>query len=117
MVRERWSWRELPVKADEAHFQLRHSSHPEEPAAQWLLVALIGPPANRTFPVQWLLDAAEPAYSKAVRAVRRELDFYLVDKGELDPWNYAKYHCGTMANVYSDVHWSFRNRGKGGKKS
>ena len=40
-------------------------------------------------------------------AVRRELDFYLVELGEKDPFAYARYHCGTAANLYSRVHWSF----------
>ena len=24
-----------------------------------------------------------------------------------DPWSYAIYHCGTAANIYSPVHWSY----------
>jgi hypothetical protein len=41
---------------------------------------------------------------------KEELDFYLVELHERDPWLYAKYHCGTIANVYSSIHWSFFSR-------
>lgn len=37
----------------------------------------------------------------------KELNFYLVEKGEKDPWQYAIYHCGTASNIYSDVHWGY----------
>ncbi len=42
-----------------------------------------------------------------IAAVRKESHFYLVQRGESDPWAYAQYHCGTSANIYSNVHWSF----------
>jgi hypothetical protein len=42
-----------------------------------------------------------------IAATKADLDFFLVEKGESDPWAYALYHCGTSSNVYSSVHWSF----------
>ena len=33
------------------------------------------------------------------------MTYYQAD--EEDPWEYARYHCGTAANIYSTVHWSF----------
>lgn len=50
---------------------------------------------------------ADGGHTEAIDDVRRELDFYLVSKGEPDPWVYAQYHCGTASNVYFNVHWSF----------
>jgi hypothetical protein len=44
--------------------------------------------------------------AEALDAVRRELDFYLVELGEPDRWAYAVYHCGQGANPYSKVYWS-----------
>lgn len=41
-----------------------------------------------------------------LQAVRRELDFYLVEKNEPDPWAYAAYHAEASANIYSDVYWA-----------
>ena len=40
--------------------------------------------------------------------VMSELRYYLLDKGEPDPWNYAQYHCTTAANLYSAVHGHLR---------
>jgi hypothetical protein len=40
-----------------------------------------------------------------INAARKDIDFYLVEKGEANPWAYAKYHCSTAANIYSKVHW------------
>jgi len=40
-----------------------------------------------------------------VNEVTRELNFYLIEKGEDNPWAYAKYHCSTASNIYSSVHW------------
>ena len=54
------------------------------------------------------MDRADPAHREAAEAVAKELDFYLVEKGEVDPWVYAAYHCGTTSNVYSDVHWALQ---------
>jgi hypothetical protein len=59
------------------------------------------------FPVEFLVDSTNEAYSTAVNAVIRELDLYLVEKREPHPWRYARYHCGTAANLYSCIHWSF----------
>ncbi len=42
---------------------------------------------------------------------KTELNFYLVEKGEPDPWAYAKYHCTTASNLYSSVHWSYYPEG------
>jgi len=41
------------------------------------------------------------------KEVRAELDFYFGELGERDPWRYAIYHCSTLANVYSKVHWKY----------
>jgi hypothetical protein len=59
--------------------------------------------------VEFLLDAADSA--EAVDLVRGELNFYLdeIEHPGGDAWSYAIYHCSTMANVYSKVHWSYFN--------
>jgi len=45
-----------------------------------------------------------------VEEVRRELNFFLKEiaqEGNVDPWHYAKYHCSTASNIYSNIHWSY----------
>ncbi len=54
------------------------------------------------FPVQ--LFEGTPTVSDDVG---RELTLYLTKLNERDPWLYARYHCGTAANIYSTIHWTF----------
>ena len=105
--RQRWAWAERPVDVAGDHFELRHGSVEESERDKWRPVARVGPPTKSTFPVEWILDRTDPAHRRVVSAVAKELDFYLVTKGEADPWAYAQYHCGTSANMYSHVHWGF----------
>ena len=42
-----------------------------------------------------------------VLVASKELDFYLIQKREPDPWGYAKYHCRTGANMYSKICWAY----------
>jgi hypothetical protein len=75
-----------------------------------LPVALVGKPAGKLFPVEFLQVAAldQSEYERIKLAVRKELPFYLVEEGEKDPWKYAIYHCDTASNIYSDVHWRIK---------
>ena len=91
-----WSWQEERVDRSLEHLLVYHDSL-DSP------VAAVGPPRGAVFPVEFLRAVDVDDVS---RAVRHKLDYYLVEKGERDPWAYALYHCGTMANAYSDVHWT-----------
>jgi hypothetical protein len=62
--------------------------------------------------VQFLVEPGNPGKADAVSTVAREIQFYLIDLRERNPWAYAQYHCGTCANIYSKVHWSFCEPGK-----
>ena len=60
----------------------------------------MGRPIERVFDVEFIINRATRK-SKMFDEVVAELDFYLLTKGEPDPWLYGQYHCGTAANVYS----------------
>ena len=94
-----WSWQERPVNPGREHLVLSHGDSEDA-------VATVGPPEGRVFPVQFVAPES-PENASMRHDVRRELDYYLVELGEPDPWRYAIYHCGTTANVYSRVHWSY----------
>jgi len=103
-----WHWREGPVDPAGEHIELRYGDASRDGYDHWTPVALIGRPKHRTFPLRWL-SGGDPGI---ISAVQQELDFYLVehpkdfpDTGH--PWEYAIYHCGTGANMYSKVHWSY----------
>ena len=75
------------------------------------VVAVVGPPVESFFAVQFIGDLPDDVLSD----VRRELDYYLVDlprDGEPNPWAYAQYHCGQIGNVYGSVHWGFSPGGE-----
>jgi hypothetical protein len=63
------------------------------------------------FAVEWLVKQDSLAHQAMLADARRELDFYLVEKHEPDPWAYACYHCNTGANMYSRVHWLYFSTG------
>ncbi len=110
-----WSWREGVVDIQKEHIELRYGDAGESDYEQWVPIALIRKPTNRIFPVRWLMSPDKPSYEQLINAARKELDFYLVEKGEANPWEYAIYHCNTSANMYSKVHWSYFPNGKRGK--
>jgi hypothetical protein len=66
-----------------------------------LPVALVAKPVGNLFVVEFLhvpeLDQGE--YERIKRSVTKELTFYLVEKGEKDPWQYAIYHRGTASTT------------------
>jgi hypothetical protein len=108
-----WSWVEGEVTRTDDHLVLSHDDVGPEP------VAFVGPPVAGVFPVEFV--TLDPEVADSVRAdIARELDYYLVEKGEPNPWSYAIYHSGTGANVYGRVHWGVwsaavaQQRGEGG---
>ena len=101
-------WRRGSVDRASDHFELRHGSPNRR------LMALLGHGLPGELVVEFLVGADDGVQSAAVADVRRELDFYLVEKKERDPWAYAQYHCTTAANIYSEVHWSFVAAGQSG---
>lgn len=98
---EAFTWEESQVDRTADHLTLAHDHWDD-------LVAVVGLPNEEgCFPVEFLVRAApsDEQLRRVIDDVKRELDFYLLDVGRPDPWAYAHYHCGTMANVYSKVHW------------
>ena len=106
-----WAWQEREIDLAQEHFELSYGSIKSDPG-QWVTVARVGPPKKGVFGVQFMLDRADPAYDRVINAVVEEVEFYLVNKGEPDPWAYAQYHCSTASNLYSSVHWLYREGSK-----
>lgn len=104
---ERWAWCQQKVDPARDHFELRYGSAEDSDWNAWLSVARVGRPLKKVFSVEFLIDPANSASAPMMGAVVDELDYYLVTKSEPHPWAYARYHCGTAANLYSSVHWLF----------
>jgi len=99
-----WRWIEGIVGREMDHIVLTYRDGPNP-------VALLSPGPSQTFIVEFPVEPTGEDARLKRDAARRELDFYLVELRKPDPWAYAIYHCGTAANAYSDVHWSFFPRG------
>jgi hypothetical protein len=100
-------WQKGKVDRTKEHFELRYGSAWDSDWNGWTPIAVIGRPKRRFVNVEFLVDCAEPENAKAIHDVEEEIQFYLIDKEEPNPWGYAQYHCGTSSNIYSPVHWSF----------
>ena len=97
------NWTEGPINRELPHFALTHDSYPSP-------VAVIGHPAiDGRFAVEFLVprDSDDLALQSVVGDVLREIGFYLDEAGGPNPWEYARYHCGTTSNAYSTVHWGY----------
>jgi hypothetical protein len=94
--------RQGKVNRRKSHFELRFGAEPAP-------IAVIAPPKAGVVNVQFLVDPGDEVISK----VLKEIKHYLLELGEPDPWAYAQYHCGTSANLYSEVQWSFVDTGDG----
>lgn len=71
------------------------------------LVAVVAPARRGRFTVQVLMPDDRPTVSTIIGKAIGEIEFYLYELHERDPWAYAVYHCGTTANAFSDVHWTY----------
>jgi hypothetical protein len=115
-VQPQWHWEDSIVDDGAEHIELRCGEAAKSPYENWRPIARIGSPKEQIFPVEWLIAADSPEHESMIIEARQELDFYLVEKGEPNPWSYAKYHCNTGANIYSRVHWSYFPTGIQGER-
>jgi hypothetical protein len=65
------------------------------------VICNVQPENNDSFVVQF----EDGVYKRIIREAEKELDFYLIELQEPNPWKYAKYHCSTASNLYSMVRW------------
>jgi hypothetical protein len=107
-MEQRAHWHEGAVEAARAHIQI--SWEPKAGDLDGLVVVARVAPGDgpSDFLVQFVIDPNDPRANEAIADVRGELDFYLVEMDEPDPWAYARYHCTTASNIYGQVHWSWR---------
>ena len=72
-------------------------------------MALVAPYSRHGFTVQFLRKArrTEVRANQMLDEVRRELTFYLLDVVGPDSWPFVQYHCETLANRLSSVHWTW----------
>ena len=104
-------WTEGAVDASREHMKLTYGDirKDEDPA----VVACVAREDEETG--TFVVEFVRAVTDEVMEAVRKELDFYLLEVGGYDPWAYAKYHCTTASNIYSKVHWEYYPEGYGEK--
>ena len=82
-----WRWQMAFVDPTREHLELRYGSGDDRDWDDGILVARVGRPVNRVFPVHFVLPDDDRDDAEAREAVRRSLDYYLVELGKPDPWD------------------------------
>ena len=94
---------EGPVSKNEEHIVFTYGSFDtEEPP--FPIVARVSPPRQGVIMLELLVDDSTTRGTEIIAHVRRKVQWLFVEKGEANPWVYAKYHCTTTANAYGNVH-------------
>jgi hypothetical protein len=94
------------VSPDEEHVSLSYGSFDTDDPP-FPPVARVSPPRKGVITLELLVDDSMTRGKKIIADVRRQVHWLFVEKGEANPWGYARYHCTTGANVYSHVHWGW----------
>jgi hypothetical protein len=102
-----WLWITGKVDTSKEHVKILYGDPNKTCWDDFRTVALLSPPVDQTYTVEFLVAPEGPYEVEMINAVKKELDFFLIEKGEENPWAYVEYHCGTAANLYSNVHWAF----------
>jgi bacterioferritin-associated ferredoxin len=101
-----FSWKTGEVDSSGEHIEIKYGDI-DNPIS----VAFLSPPVKRVFTVQFLIE--DNKGNKAIlKSIKVELDFYLLEKGEPNPWVYMKHHCTSAGNMYSKVHWIYWKKGR-----
>jgi hypothetical protein len=111
-----WRWEAGEVDKQEEHIELRYGDAHKTSHEDWTPIARLAKPKDQVFKVEWLVNQESAEHKAMLVDARRDLDFYLVEKEEANPWAYARYHCNTGANMYSPVHWSYFPTGSQGQR-
>lgn len=101
-------WHEGQVDRTHAHLKIRYVPDIEDPETGYLVAVVSTAPNDRSFVVEFLPQSlpATLAPGPIIDEVKREIDFFLIEKREKDPMKYLLYHCTTASNLYSQVQWS-----------
>ena len=102
------AWRLGKVSGDAGCLGVQYGVPAGASQRDWIPIALVAPPVAGVADVEFLVERAHRGFANAVEAVEEELQFYLVEKGEPDPWDYlSRHHVGQLANEYGRVQWGY----------
>jgi hypothetical protein len=101
-------WREGVVECSGGCLGVQFGLPAGSPDRDWIPVALVGPPVTGVVNVEFLVDRGRSVFASAVKSVEKEIQYYLIDKGEADARGYMTgHHVGQLANEYGPVQWGW----------
>jgi len=104
-----WYWEEGKVDSGSEHIKVGYGGY-DKPI---IAIAMVAPGKGKSFVVEFLLrkDDLEPKKKNLYDKVLRQLDYFLVELNDPNPWTYAIYHCGSTANEFSNIRWAYYPKG------
>ena len=100
-------WEKGKVDRTKPHFKLTYGDLNKVDPKDFIPVALVSEPDHFKFTVEFVLSGESGRDKKVLDHAVKEINFYLIELREKNPFAYARYHCGTASNIYSHIHWSF----------
>jgi hypothetical protein len=104
-----WYWVEGNVDKSMPHFVLKYGKLFKVEIKDLIIVAVVSRPVYKRFTVEFLFSGDTKTEKEMVDQAEREINFYLLELGERNPYLYLRYHCGTASNWYSHIHWVYRS--------
>jgi len=104
-----WEWNEGKVNSRMEHIKVGYGGY-DKP---FVPIALVAPGKGQSFVVEFMVKKSElePKKKHIYDKVLRQLDYFLLELNDPNPWTYAIYHCGSTANAYSDIRWAYFPKG------
>lgn len=102
MDKNQWEWKLGEVDTSRRFFELKYGYDPAP-------VARINLGENKIFIVQFILPAhiKTEQYREILKEIIYEVELYLINNSEPDPFSYMIKHTLKCANIYSRVHWRY----------
>ncbi len=97
---------EGPVPQNEEHIAISYGSVGTDDTP-FPTVARVSAPKDGVINLESLIDDSTTHDAEVIADVRRQVHWLFLEKGEANPWAYARYQCTTAANIYSHVHWNW----------
>ena len=111
----KWAWRvSNGMKYEDINkpcFVIYYKHGDNQDKTKWTRIARIDKPLDGVFPVSFVNFSWNIPQS-IVECVVREINYYLVELDEQNPWQYMLHHCNSAANIYSQVHWEYCESGE-----
>ena len=60
-----------------------------------------------SFTAGFIIEITNIFRSYGMELAKMEIKRYLLESKENNPWEYAKYRCRTISNVYADIQWAY----------